>query len=77
LKTILELAQAKGLKTGNVTTAELVDATPAALASHISLRRCYGPAEMKDCTAEKKSEGGLGSIAEQMVVDSISGGIAA
>ena len=67
LKTILELAQEKGFKTGNVTTAELVDATPAALASHISVRRCYGPAEMRECLKERKSEGGLGSIAEQMV----------
>jgi alkaline phosphatase len=67
LKTILEMAREKGFKTGNVTTAELVDATPAALASHISWRRCYGPAEMRECLKEKKSEGGLGSIAEQMV----------
>jgi len=71
LKTILELAREKGFKTGNVTTAEIVDATPAALASHISRRGCFGPAEMKDCPTEKKSEGGLGSIAEQMVEHNI------
>src|SRR5262249_22999396 len=71
LKTILELAQEKGFKTGNVTTAEIVDATPAALASHISMRHCYGPNEMKECLKEKKSEGGLGSIAEQMVEHNI------
>jgi alkaline phosphatase len=80
LKTILELAQEKGLGTGIVTTAELTDATPAILASHISNRDCQGPTdpEMNSlCTQEKKSEGGPGSIAEQMIdhnVDILFGG---
>ena len=67
LKTIVEMAQARGMRIGNVTTAELVDATPAVLASHISYRRCYGPKEMARCDKERKSQGGLGSIAEQLV----------
>ncbi|MDR2062702.1 MAG: alkaline phosphatase, partial [Acinetobacter sp.] len=43
--TILELAKKAGFATGNVTTTELQDATPAALVSHISSRKCYGPNE--------------------------------
>jgi alkaline phosphatase len=77
LTTILELAQQAGLKTGNVTTAELTDATPAVLDSHVSLRGCQGPADMATCPTEKKSAGGLGSIAEQTIdhkVDVLMGG---
>src|SRR5215475_11981212 len=77
LTTILELAQKKGFKTGNVTTAELTDATPAVLDSHISLRGCQGPADMATCPNETKQAGGLGSIAEQSVdhnVDVLMGG---
>src|SRR5262249_56546511 len=53
LKTILELAQEKGFKTGNVTTAEIVDATPAALAPPITVRLCYGPAESGEGLTER------------------------
>ena len=42
-KTILELAKAQGFATGDITTSEIQDATPAALFSHISERDCYGP----------------------------------
>ena len=42
-QTLLELAKANGLKTGDVTTSELQDATPAVQVSHISARSCYGP----------------------------------
>jgi alkaline phosphatase/streptomycin-6-phosphatase len=66
-KTILELAQKDGRKVGDVSTAEITDATPAVLASHINLRGCQGPADMAPCTAAKKENGGLGSIAEQEV----------
>lgn len=77
LVTILELAQEAGLRTGNVTTAELTDATPAVLDSHINLRACQGPADMAPCPLYKKSVGGPGSIAEQSVdhhVDVLLGG---
>jgi alkaline phosphatase/streptomycin-6-phosphatase len=77
LPTILEVAQKLGFRTGNITTAEITDATPAVLASHISDRGCQGPADMKNCEREKKSAGGLGSIAEQLVdhhVDVLLGG---
>jgi alkaline phosphatase/streptomycin-6-phosphatase len=76
-KTVLELAQKRGMKVGDVSTAEITDATPAVLASHISLRGCQGPANMVPCPAETKAAGGLGSIAEQEVdhkVDVLLGG---
>jgi alkaline phosphatase len=77
LKTVLELAQSKGKKVGDVSTAEITDATPAVLASHISLRGCQGPANMAACPLETKGAGGLGSISEQEVdhrVDVLLGG---
>jgi alkaline phosphatase len=77
LKTILEYAQKKGKKVGDVSTAEITDATPAVLASHISLRGCQGPNNMAACPTETKAAGGLGSIAEQEVdhkVDVLLGG---
>ncbi|TPF96043.1 alkaline phosphatase [Bifidobacterium sp. UTCIF-39] len=40
---LIELAKAAGKATGNVTTAEIQDATPAVLESHSSERACYGP----------------------------------
>jgi len=75
--TVLELAQKRGMKVGDVSTAEITDATPAVLASHISLRGCQGPANMAACPTETKGAGGLGSIAEQEVdhkVDVLLGG---
>ncbi len=77
LKTVLEIAQKRGMKVGDVSTAEITDATPAVLASHISLRGCQGPANMATCPGETKAAGGLGSIAEQEVdhrVDVLLGG---
>ena len=62
-KTVLEHAQQRGMKVGDVSTAEITDATPAVLASHISLRGCQGPANMAACPTETKAAGGLGSIA--------------
>jgi alkaline phosphatase/streptomycin-6-phosphatase len=71
LPTILELAQAHGFKTGNVTTAELTDATPAALMAHVAHRSCHGPADMAACPRDKTSVGGPGSIAEQAIAHSV------
>jgi len=68
LETVLEIARKQGKKTGNVSTAEITDATPAALNSHISLRGCQGPNDTRTtCPTETKAAGGLGSIAEQTV----------
>ena len=67
LQTVLERAQKAGMKRRNVSTAEITDATPAVLDSHISLRGCQGPEDMAACPKETKAAGGLGSIAEQTV----------
>src|SRR5262249_43266432 len=49
LPTILEIAQQRGYRTGDVTTAELTDATPAVLAAHVANRSCQGPEDMAAC----------------------------
>jgi alkaline phosphatase len=70
-ETVLEKYKKQGKRTGNVSTAEITDATPAAAASHINLRACQGPTDMTNCSAAKKSNGGKGSIAEQLVDNKI------
>lgn len=75
---LMELARAKGLATGNVTTSEIQDATPAVQESHSTERACYGPQgktdgtgdsnAVKNCLADQlKENGGIGSISEQML----------
>lgn len=67
-KTTFEIAAKRGMRVGNVSTAEITDATPAAPSSHISQRACQGPEDTrKTCPTEAKGKGGLGSIAEQQV----------
>ena len=41
--TVMELAKDAGYRTGNVSTAEITDATPAGQMSHVLLRGCQGP----------------------------------
>ncbi|MCW2500089.1 MAG: alkaline phosphatase [Frankiales bacterium] len=41
--TVMEQAKAAGFRTGNVSTAEITDATPAGMFSHALLRGCQGP----------------------------------
>jgi alkaline phosphatase len=68
--TYMEMARDMGKATGNVSTAEITDATPAAPSSHISQRACQGPADTRTtCPTEAKTAAtpGLGSIAEQQV----------
>ncbi|WP_130835280.1 alkaline phosphatase [[Erwinia] mediterraneensis] len=66
--TILELAKAAGKATGNVSTAELEDATPAALIAHVTSRKCYGPEKTSElCPGNALERGGKGSIAEQLL----------
>ncbi|APZ05482.1 alkaline phosphatase [Kosakonia cowanii] len=66
--TILEMAKAAGLATGDVSTAELQDATPAALVSHVISRRCYGPTVTSEkCALNALEKGGKGSITEQLL----------
>ena len=77
LPNLVDLAEEAGLLTGNVSTAEITDATPAAPMSHVKARACQGPANMADCPQDAKQNGGPGSIAEQSIdreVDVILGG---
>ena len=80
-RTLIQMAKAAGLATGNVTTAEVQDATPAALVAHVTHRRCYGPeATSRTCPTNARENGGLGSISEQMLdtrADLVLGGGAA
>jgi alkaline phosphatase len=69
-RTYLEIARDRGKATGNVSTAEITDATPAAPSAHISQRACQGPADTRTtCPTEAKTADppGLGSIAEQQI----------
>ncbi|OIV46253.1 hypothetical protein BK025_13000 [Sodalis sp. TME1] len=62
------MAKAAGKATGNVSTAELEDATPAALVAHVSSRKCYGPEKTSElCSAQALENNGRGSIAEQLL----------
>lgn len=66
--TLIELAKQAGLGTGNVTTAEIQDATPAVLVAHVTDRRCKGPEETSTgCAKNALENGGAGSIAEQLL----------
>jgi alkaline phosphatase len=67
-QTLLEMAKAAGLATGDVSTAELQDATPAVLVSHVTGRKCYDPTSTaKQCPTNALENGGLGSISEQLL----------
>jgi len=67
-QTILEIAKAAGKATGNVSTAELQDATPAAQIAHVTSRKCYGPEETAEkCASNALENGGRGSITEQLL----------
>ncbi|SEP62134.1 alkaline phosphatase [Microlunatus flavus] len=66
--TLLELAKQRGLKTGDITTSEIQDATPAVQVSHVTDRSCYGPEETtKTCPTNALENGGDGSITEQLL----------
>jgi len=71
LDTILEIVQKQGFATGNVTTAELQDATPAVLTAHVTDRDCKGPKDtLQKCAGNAGNavdNGGKGSISEQLV----------
>ena len=67
-KNLIELAKAAGLATGNVSTAEIQDATPAVMAAHVAARKCYGPSvTTAKCPKDASENGGLGSITEQLI----------
>lgn len=65
---LLERARAAGYATGDVTTAAIEDATPAAQIAHVTDRSCFGPdATSKTCPTNALEQGGAGSIAEQLL----------
>lgn len=66
LPTLLEIAKANGLRTGDVSTAEIQDATPAVQVAHVGSRSCYGP-DSSSCGTDALVAGGLGSISEQLL----------
>ncbi|WP_380177424.1 alkaline phosphatase [Kalamiella sp. sgz302252] len=67
-QSIMEIAKAAGKATGNVSTAELEDATPAAQIAHVTSRKCYGPEKTTEvCAGNALEKGGKGSIAEQLL----------
>ncbi len=76
LETILEQAEAAGLKTGLVATSSVTDATPASFVAHINFRYCENPESilgavvssvaLPHCKQFLKAAGGPGSIAEQI-----------
>lgn len=67
-QTLLELAKKAGKATGDVTTAEIQDATPAVQVAHVSNRKCYGPEETAEkCPDDALDKGGKGSITEQLL----------
>ena len=66
--TLLELAKKKGLRTGNVTTSAIQDATPAAQMAHVPSRSCQGPEDTTEvCPDSALENGGAGSITEQLL----------
>ena len=64
--TLIEIAKANGFKTGNVSTAEIQDATPAVQVAHVGARGCYGP-DSTACGTDALEAGGRGSISEQLL----------
>ena len=66
--TLLKLAKEAGYATGDVSTAAIQDATPAAQVAHVLQRKCYGPsATAEKCAPNALENGGAGSISEQLL----------
>ncbi|GED96682.1 alkaline phosphatase [Gordonia crocea] len=67
-RSVIEIAKANGLATGNVTTAALQDATPAVQVAHVVDRKCDGPKKTAErCPGNALENGGAGSITEQLL----------
>ncbi len=81
IRTIAQMAQEAGFKTGIVATASVTDATPASFMAHISLRYCENPGLMEkvefagiligECSQHTKANGGSGSISQQIAESNI------
>ena len=76
--TLMEQAKAAGMRTGNVSTAEVTDATPAAMFSHVSKRGCQGPSAQMAASVCTSKDGQDVPVAQQVsrnnVADVIFGG---
>ncbi|HVK24313.1 MAG TPA: alkaline phosphatase [Actinokineospora sp.] len=57
VETLMEQAKAAGFATGNVSTAEITDATPAGMFSHVLLRGCQGPVYSDAACLPKNADG--------------------
>ncbi|MEW2482853.1 alkaline phosphatase [Mycobacterium sp. NPDC049093] len=67
-QTLLQLAKDAGKATGDISTAEIQDATPAVQLAHVTGRKCYGPDETTaKCPTNALEKGGNGSITEQLL----------
>lgn len=67
-ESLLKIAKRNGKATGDVSTAEIQDATPAAQISTVPQRKCYGPnATSEKCANFALENGGIGSISEQLL----------
>jgi alkaline phosphatase len=81
LETIIEMAEAEGLRTGLVSTSSVTDATPASFVAHINARYCENPEAihgvsyfsitLPDCPQYTFAAGGPGSISEQIAASSV------
>ncbi|WP_333572951.1 alkaline phosphatase [Sphingomonas sp.] len=79
--TLIERAKAAGLATGDVSTADIQDATPGAQLAHVTQRKCFAPRVTSEvCPQNALENGGAGSITEQLLdtrADVVLGGGAA
>ncbi|OMC40022.1 alkaline phosphatase [Mycobacterium sp. GA-1841] len=67
-KTLLQIAKEAGKATGDISTAEIQDATLAVQFAHVTTRKCYGPDETSQkCPTNALENGGRGSITEQLL----------
>lgn len=68
---LMDEAKESGMRTGNVSTAEITDATPAAMVAHVSRRGCQGP----DFAAGACQEPGQGQARRRGFLLQVEGGL--
>lgn len=67
-KSLLKVAKEAGKATGDISTSEIQDATPAVQLASVTERKCYGPDETTEkCPTNALEKGGQGSISEQIL----------
>lgn len=72
--TLMEEAKAAGMRTGNVSTAEVTDATPAGMFSHAALRGCQGPTYSLAACGTKSGDPAVISAGDVFATDASQGG---